>query len=481
MSRARADIVVVGGGVAGWTAALSAQQRGAAVVLVEKSEQVPALGNTVLSGGTFHAAYLDPTLHTAEELRTRILERAEGAVRADLVEAWAANALRARNFLAAHGAEFATAIAEYGRNTLTPQRSIGRDLIARRAWAGMGPARLVTTIAATFQTAGGLVRRGTRATELLERDGAVAGVRVESPEGTDDLAAAAVILADGGFQANAELVHHYITSDYLLRGSENDVGDGLQMGLKVGAASTNLRNFYGHAQVRDAVTNPALWPDPDAGVLGDAGIVVDGHGRRIADEWRGTGQHAAIADALAGPIAWCATPGDCWAIVTRAWWDGPGTDGHTPMNPTLLQEGASVRFADDAVQLAALTGIPEPGLAATLEEYNAYASGRAATITPPRGGSPRPLTGHLVAIPLIAGITSTMGGLLVDRCARVLREDDRRPINGLYAAGGTMGGLQGGPANRAYTGGWSEAATFGMLAGEHAATLTTRGGLYSGC
>jgi succinate dehydrogenase/fumarate reductase flavoprotein subunit len=70
---------------------------------------------------------------------------------------------------------------------------------------------------------------------------------------------------------------------------------------------------------------------------------------------------------------------------------------------------------------------------------------------------------------LIAGITFVMGGLLVNGNAQVLDTSDR-PIPWLYAAGQAMGGLQGGPRN-GYTGGWSEASTFGMLAGEHAASV----------
>jgi fumarate reductase flavoprotein subunit len=72
-----------------------------------------------------------------------------------------------------------------------------------------------------------------------------------------------------------------------------------------------------------------------------------------------------------------------------------------------------------------------------------------------------------MAIPIVAGITFTMGGLLVNPSAQVLDEAER-PIPGLYAAGGTMGGLQGGP-RIGVAGGWSEASTFALLAVEHVA------------
>ena len=71
------------------------------------------------------------------------------------------------------------------------------------------------------------------------------------------------------------------------------------------------------------------------------------------------------------------------------------------------------------------------------------------------------------AIPLAAGITVTMGGIAVDGSARVLRPDDT-PIPGLYAAGSTVGGVEGGP-NAAYTGGLIKAFLLGLVAAETAA------------
>jgi fumarate reductase flavoprotein subunit len=69
-------------------------------------------------------------------------------------------------------------------------------------------------------------------------------------------------------------------------------------------------------------------------------------------------------------------------------------------------------------------------------------------------------------IPVVAGVTFTLGGLRVDGSARVV-DPSGAPIAGLYAAGGTMGGLHGGP-RVGYAGGLLEAAVFGLLAGAHA-------------
>jgi fumarate reductase flavoprotein subunit len=72
-----------------------------------------------------------------------------------------------------------------------------------------------------------------------------------------------------------------------------------------------------------------------------------------------------------------------------------------------------------------------------------------------------------LAIPLCAGITYTMGGIRIDGDARVLREDGVA-IPGLYAAGSTTGGIEGGP-RIGYIGGLAKAAVFGLRAAEHAA------------
>ena len=81
---------------------------------------------------------------------------------------------------------------------------------------------------------------------------------------------------------------------------------------------------------------------------------------------------------------------------------------------------------------------------------------------------PEPIrTAPYYAAPVCAGITYTMGGIAIDGDARVLRADDS-PIEGLYAAGTTTGGLEGGSAS-GYVGGLSQSVITGLLAAEHVA------------
>jgi fumarate reductase flavoprotein subunit len=104
--------------------------------------------------------------------------------------------------------------------------------------------------------------------------------------------------------------------------------------------------------------------------------------------------------------------------------------------------------------------------------YNrAIRDGALAALSPPRStksGTPRPIeTAPFFAIPICAGITNTMGGIAIDGNGRV-RRPDASTIEGLYAAGGCTGGLEGGGA-LGYVGGLIKACVFGLRAAEDAA------------
>jgi fumarate reductase flavoprotein subunit len=478
-----ADIIVVGGGVAGWTAATVASESGARVVVVEKSAHGPSGGNGLLSAGVFHAAYHAPETPPAQ-LQEAILAKVDGAAREDVVRAWSENVGRARDFLGSHGGSFYRPFPddehmEHMSNVLEPFRIYAapttRDLVRAEAWRGMGPHVLFTAMHDGLLTRGGRFIGGARARRLLMDGPRVCGVGIELAGGQRrTIAGRAVILADGGFQANADLVNRYITTTYRLRGSVNDEGDAMQMALEVGAQLTNMGAFYGHVVHRDSLENDRLWPDPSPEGIVDLSIVVEGSGRRIVDEWRGDTPWAPFSDKVAGAVAHSSTPGNCWLVFDERLWETVGREGlgATP-NPTLVEEGAEIVRADTVEALAAAARLPPEALAVTVSGFNAYCTS-GASVDPPRSGRPEPLCSPFMGIPIVAGITFAMGGVVVDESARVLAEGDV-PIAGLYAAGGTMGGLQGGPRN-GYAGGWSEASTFGLLAGEHAARWLQRAG-----
>jgi fumarate reductase flavoprotein subunit len=449
-------MVIVGGGVAGWTAARRAQQLGADVAVLEKTHAGFGFGNGRLSGGVFHAAYKDPK-SDPNELFKAITANADGHSRPDLAQVWADNVGRAFEFLESEGADFAPGgPEEYMQNVLMPPR----EPVIGRVFAGSGPDRMLTKMWETFLEQGGTFLPSHRAIDLDSEDGVITGVIARTPRGPIRIAGNAVLLADGGFQGNPELVKTYITGAYKLRGSPHDTGDALRMGLAHGAVAVNMEWFYGAPLCRDALNDDRLWPYPTpSGVIAN-GLLVDAFGRRFVDE-------SLSPDLIVDVIAKSRTPGDCWAIFDEEVWETVGREGGAPINPTLVESGGTVYSAPTVAGLAEQTGLPEVGLTHSLDAFNRFCA-TGAEMDPPRGGrSVAFASSTMYALPVIAGITFAMGDLLVDDRARVMHRDGS-PIRGLYAAGGSMGGLQGGPQSKGYTGGWSEASTFGLLAAEHA-------------
>jgi fumarate reductase flavoprotein subunit len=216
---------------------------------------------------------------------------------------------------------------------------------------------------------------------------------------------------------------------------------------------------------------------PTPGQLVDSAMVVNGNGERVGDEAIGDDEWSIIEFRLANAVSKTDAPGDSWVIFDEEVWQQVGRDdefvrrnGNTTamtLNPGYVEAGGTLLSAVSIADLARQAGMPAEKLDATVAAFNRYCAD-GTPIEPVRTQHPRPVVRPpFHAIPLCNGIYFTMGGVLVNGNAQVL-DQSTEPIPGLYAAGGTMGGLMGGPRN-GYAGGWSEAITFGLLAGEHAA------------
>lgn len=447
------EVAVVGGGLAGLVAATRAQESGRATLLLEGSAGVPGWGNTLISGGALHAVLRDPC-SPWEELFTTITELTSGFADVDVARAWAQHAAPTIEWLRAHGADLMSDPEHPHRACVfSPVRPTVPGVASR----GFGAGVFLTRLAALFAQAGGEVRCSSRALDLRATTGGWE-VLVEGVGGRQDpVHARSVILCDGGFQASPDLLRQYVGTDKLrLRAADTGTGAGLKMGLSVGGVPVNMDGFYGHVLVREALHNDALWPYPILDGLAAAGIVVGPSGRRFVDE-------SVNGVCTANHIAWSPHPLDCWIVVDHNAWEEAGRVGVTPPNPHLLEHGGTVLTGSTLEEVADLAGIGAEGLAASVQEVR----GPRGASTVERGEPVRLDVPPFHAIPVVAGVTFTLGGLRVDGRARVLGADGR-PIGGLYAAGGTMGGLHGGP-QAGYAGGLLEAAIFGLLAGGDAA------------
>ena len=458
------DVVIVGGGIAGMVAACRASQLGKKVAVLERGREEKYLCNTRYTGGTFHVCLTD-IMGGEEKHRQSIEKSTAGFARPDLAQAVAHDAERTVRWLQSEGIKFMKAsAAAYQGWVIAP---IGRSKPGLD-WEGRSGDVLLRTLEANLLKRGGKVFRNARARALIMSDRRCVGVEAETSDGDTRFAAGAVIIADGGFQGNPDLVRRNISPQpekVRQRGAGTGVGDGLRMAMEAGAAAIGLDRFYGHLLSVDAFHNDMLWPYPYLDATAVASIVVDRQGKRFADEGKG-GVY------LANTIAQLADPLSATVIFDQTIWEGPGCNGLVAANPHLKNEGATLHVADTIEALAAKAGIIGAALRETIEAYNeALDSDRLASLVPPRHSDrykPFPIRkAPFYAVPACAGITYTMGGIAIDEAGRAI-DPQNQPIPGLYAAGAATGGLEGGP-EVGYVGGLVKSAVMGLRSAENIA------------
>ena len=428
-------VVIVGGGLAGLTAALRVTELGARATLLEKGAR-PG-GSFVYSSG-YVWSYRDlPTFRREAPggdttLQRLILERLGPSL----------------NWLEGEAG------APLARDTGNPLTFGAR----------FDPERTVSALVDGIEAPGGEILLGTALEALLDDTaGRVTGVRVSSGQ---THAADAVILASGGFAANPELVGRYIIGGpgrMRLRAHPRSTGDGFRAALEKGAlASAGLDEFYG----RNLPASPADFPPQRfvevSQLYGRYAVAINARGERFADEgadWSETALTRATAH----------QPGlYAWYVLDAAGLEGRVRERTAKvMVETARNTGGIVLEAESLGELADKLderGVPSDAFLRTLEEYNAaIVSGE--ELSPPRSGRAEPL--HIppfVAVKVAPSITHTVGGLAVDVGCRVLRNTDERPIPGLYAAGVEVGGVSAG----GYTSGLASALVFGRTAAESA-------------
>lgn len=455
----RADVVIVGGGLAGLVAGIAASAKGASVLVLERGADERYRCNSRFAGGAFHVAYTDPE-SPAVDLLESINRVTAGEVQSDLAHAIAENAGRAMHWLAGQGIDFAPGPTPMHKWMLSPHR----PMLAGMDWPDHGPDRMMKTLGARLEAAGGTFARGCRALQLRMDNERCIGLRVRRAEAECiDVDASAVLLADGGFQANDEMVGRYISKrpQWLVqRNAGTANGDGIQMAATAGADLVSMERFYGHLLAREALTDDGFSPYPQIDPVAAVAMVVDGTGARFVDEGCG-------GINIANVVARFDDPRTAFTIFDdRIWREGVGVTSVYPINPTLERCGATVFRAATPAALAAQIGVDPQVLTETVETYNrAVSEDQGETLTIPRTGSPAPLDANaLMAVAMAVGITNTMGGIVTDAQMRVQRRGGGH-IGALYAAGGTTGGLEGG-GTIGYVGGLIKALVTGLLAGE---------------
>ncbi|MDD9906909.1 MAG: FAD-dependent oxidoreductase [Rhodospirillaceae bacterium] len=458
------DIVIIGGGLAGLTTANRAAELGLNPILLEQGSDPQYFCNSRFAGGILHVAFKDLTASPDEIAAAVRAQTGEGEATA-LGPVMAEECGRALTWLRGEGAKFIKGGSlEFMRWILAPPRPRGAGL----DWKGRGPDVLLRKLTANLSERGKAVRLNARARELVLEGGRVTGVVVESGGTMETIPAAAVVISDGGFQANMDLMRRYVSpapEKLLQRGAATGHGDGMTMAEAAGAKLVGMDRFYGHLLGRDAFEIEKLWPYPIVDPIAAHSIVVDEAGQRFLDEGMG-GVY------MANEVAKLDDPLTATVVFDDAVWNGLAADNRYPpcMNPVFVNAGGTVLEAPDLATLAQKAGVSADGLSATVAAYNSAIESGAAQ-TPARTVSkftPQPIaTPPFRAIPICAGITYTMGGIAIDRDSRVQAQAGGA-IPGLFAAGSASGGMEGGPT-AAYLGGLTKAVITGLRAAEAAA------------
>ena len=463
MATVKCDVLVVGAGLAGFTAAVRAAEAGRSVLLIDKSDGALGGGNILMASGSLRAGGKDPRTRPAELYE---FVMAEGIGYPDLVRSWAATCGRAVDWLISSGVKLTESAPgrvwfdQSGEVSLAPvyKKDVGT--------------RALASLKQRLERLGGRYLNGVQGEKLIVESSRVGGVIGKRGGDQIHFRADATVLSTGGFSANKELLKKYIgphADQCKLRGSAQCTGDGLRMALAVGATAVNLKYFYGHLISRKALVDDRFWPYPRLDSFVDEGILVDRKGNRFVDEGRGdvaVANELARSDDVTGAVlifdheSWNAAKEDAFSNSVK-----------TPApNPWLADNDGELFSHDKIAGLGKILGIDDQCLVATLGDYNrAIQSNDANALKIPRTGKPKLLRAPYYGLRVVPGITFTMGGVLVNGRAEVLI-DDEKPIGGLYAAGDTIGGLMGGYRG-GYTGGLMQAVVTGILAGENAARV----------
>ncbi len=484
------DVVVIGGGNAAFCAALSARETCERVLVLERSPEDEAGGNSRFTAGLMRVAYsgvedlkrpipdLSPEeiartdfgTYTEDQFLDDMARVTEYRCDPDLTEILVKKSLDTVAWMRSKGVRFTAA---WGRQAF----NIGGRF---KFWGGLtveavgGGPGLVENLTNAAKKNGIEVWYEARATSLIADDDGVKGVQVKVKGKTVQVSAKAVVLAAGGFQANPEMRARYLGPGWELakvRGTRFNTGDVLKMAMDIGAAPTgNWSGCHAVAWERNA---------PEFGDLavGDQfqkhsypwGVYINAEGKRFVDEGADFrnytyAKYGRVILNQPGQFAWQIFD----AKMKPQLRDEYKIKQVTKVTANTLEE--LVKKLDDVNAEVALKELQDYNAAVQTEiPFNPNVKDGRGTkgLAIPKSNWANTLdTAPYEAYAVTCGITFTFGGLRINTEAQVMSTDGL-PIPGLYAAGELVGGI----FYFNYPGGTglTNGAVFGKIAGASAA------------
>ncbi|MBV7503667.1 FAD-binding protein [Bacillus sp. sid0103] len=459
------DIVVIGCGVAGTTAALSAAEsakksnKKLKIGILERADYDHRGGNSRWTASYMRMKNLD---EVADNFVEDMIAFSDNYSDREYIETLAKDAGNTLRWVQEKGVDFdylPTMFLTASRPRLLPVGG-GRaivDTLARRA-GGLGVE---------------IIYEATAWKLLLDDEGAVDGLLVRVKGGTSlQLKVGAVVLASGGFQGNQEMMAQYIGRDAhkirtVAEGGLFNKGEGIRMAMEIGAKTAGQFDSF-HAEPVD----PRSKREEAAVMTYPYFILVDQDGKRFVDEGKTTvdEQYEEVARTIFHDL-----PGHIAYMI------GDQKMYEIPNYERAVETDKPAIVADTLEELAEKIGVPVEPLKATVESFNAAVQPgefqwdkkdgkQAIGITPPKSNWAIPIDkAPFIAYPIVCSNVFTNGGLATDINGRVLSQD-HDPIPGLYAVGETAGLYYG-----KYPGGTSvlRGLVFGRRAGDHAVAFVT--------
>lgn len=483
-----ADVVIVGAGGAGMTAAITAAGEGKSVVILESQSMVG--GNSVRATGGMNAgktvyqdenefgesAGVEKTLKTAAEkyadnetitaLAKTVSEQwaayqanptgyfdsvelmeldtmigGKGINDPELVETLCENSADAIDWLDEHGITLHN-VSSFGGASV---KRIHRPVNAEGKTVSVG-SYMIPLLEENCEKAGVKMMLDTTATEILtDANGAAVGVKATGASGeTVTVNAKAVVLATGGFGANLDMVVKYKPElkGFMTTNAPGIQGQGIEMAQAIGAATVDMDQIQIHPTVE--ANTAALITE---GLRGDGAVLINAEGKRFIDEVGTRDVVSAAEIAQTGSYS--------WLVVDQAMVDASSViQGYIKKGYTVTGETYE--------ELGKAMGVDEAAFAETMEKWNGYVE---AKNDPDFGRTSfaNPLnTAPYYAVKVTAGVHHTMGGLKINANTEVLNEKGE-VIPGLFAAGEVTGGVHG--ANRLGGNAVADFTVFGRIAG----------------
>ena len=483
-----ADVVVVGAGGAGMTAAITAAGEGKSVVILESQSMVG--GNSVRATGGMNAgktvyqdenefgesAGVEKTLKTAAEkyadnetitaLAKTVSEQwaayqanptgyfdsvelmeldtmigGKGINDPELVETLCANSADAIDWLDEHGITLHN-VSSFGGASV---KRIHRPVNAEGKTVSVG-SYMIPLLQENCEKAGVKMMLDTTATEILtDANGAAVGVKATGASGeTVTVNAKAVVLATGGFGANLDMVVKYKPElkGFMTTNAPGIQGQGIEMAQAIGAATVDMDQIQIHPTVE--ANTAALITE---GLRGDGAILINEEGKRFIDEVGTRDVVSAAEIAQTGSYS--------WLVVDQAMVDASSViQGYIKKGYTVTGETYE--------ELGKAMGVDAAAFAETMEKWNGYVEAKNDPDFGRTSFANKLDTAPYYAIKVTAGVHHTMGGLKINANTEVLNEKGE-VIPGLFAAGEVTGGVHG--ANRLGGNAVADFTVFGRIAG----------------